>query len=85
MKDKYFRQWMIRAPLGLILIGFGACLVAEAAMAKYGGASVAYWVAYGTFSLVVFNAGLCVFGDAILQRARYERAKEKEVSSEQDV
>lgn len=78
MKNKYYRQWMLRAPLGLILVGMGACLIADAAMAKYGGASVAYWVAYGTFSLVVFNAGLCVFGDAILQRTRYERSKDQE-------
>lgn len=79
MKNRYYRQWLIRAPLGLILVGMGACLIAEAAMAKYGGASIAYWVAYGTFSLIVFNAGLCVFGDAILQRVRYERSKDQEL------
>ena len=81
MENKYYRQWLLRAPLGLILVGFGACLIAEAAMAKYGGASTGYWVAYGTFSLIVFNAGLCVFGDAVLQRVRFERTMEAESSS----
>lgn len=78
MKQKYYRRWLIRAPIGLVLIGFGACLIAEAAMDKYEGAPLWQWVAYGTVALVVFNSGLSLFGDAILQRSRYERALEKE-------
>lgn len=85
MSNRYYKQWMIRAPFGLILVGMGACLIAEAAMAKFGGANPAYWIAYGTFALIVFNAGLCVFGDAILQRARYERSRENATSSKQEV
>lgn len=78
MKQKYYRRWLIRAPIGLVLIGFGACLIAEAAMDKYEGTPFWQWVAYGTVALVVFNSGLSLFGDAILQRSRYERALEKE-------
>jgi len=78
MKQKYYRRWLIRASIGLVLIGFGACLIAEAAMDKYEGAPLWQWVAYGTVALVVFNSGLSLFGDAILQRSRYERALEKE-------
>jgi len=78
MKQQYYRRWLTRAPIGLVLIGFGACLIAEAAMDKYGGASTWHWVAYGTAALVVFNSGLSIFGDAILQRCRYERELEKE-------
>jgi len=78
MKQQYYRRWLIQAPIGLVLIGFGACLIAEAAMDKYGGAPLWQWVAYGTVALVVFNSGLSLFGDAILQRCRYERAAEKE-------
>jgi peptidoglycan/LPS O-acetylase OafA/YrhL len=74
----YYRKWLLRAPLGLVLIGFGACLVAEAAMDKYDGAPTWEWVVYGTLALVVFNSGLSIFGDAILQRCRYERLSEKE-------
>ncbi len=69
---------MIQAPLGLVLVGFGACLIAEAAMDKYDGVPLWHWVSYGTLSLVVFNSGLCIFGDAILHRVRYERQLERE-------
>lgn len=74
-KDKFYQKWLIRAPLGLALVGFGACLIAEAAMKKYANLP---WFVDGTVALCVFNGGLCVFGDAILQRVRYERAKESE-------
>lgn len=69
----YYRRWLIQAPLGLVLIGFGLSLVAEAAMLKNNGGDLWAWVAYGTVALSVFNSGLCLFGDAILHRIRYER------------
>ncbi len=72
-----YRQWLIKAPLGLVIIGFGACLIAEAAMLKYGGAATLDWIAYGTIALIVFNSGLCVLGDAIKHRSHYERLKEQ--------
>ncbi len=71
------KKWLIKAPLGLILIGFGSCLVAEAAMLKYSGAAVLNWVLYGTLALVVLNSGLCIFGDAIKHRSHFERLREK--------
>jgi hypothetical protein len=67
-----YKNWLIQAPLGLVIVGFGACLIAEAAMTKYAGGA---WVWYGTVALVVFNSGLCVFGNAILHRVRYEFSK----------
>jgi hypothetical protein len=71
---KAYQRWLIQAPLGLATIGFGACLIAEAAMAKYSGQP---WFWFGTFALCVFNSGLCIFGDAILWRVRYERLLEE--------
>jgi hypothetical protein len=71
--DKHYKSWLIQAPLGLILIGFGACLIAESAILKAAGAPTWRWVVAGTVSLSVFNAGLCFFGNAILERMRYER------------
>jgi hypothetical protein len=71
--DKHFRNWLIQAPTGLVLIGFGACLIAESAMLKAAGGETWQWVAAGTISLCVFNAGLSIFGNAILERVRYER------------
>lgn len=72
---RHYRRWLIQAPAGLVLVGFGASLVAEAAMTKYSGASTWSWVAYGTIALIVLNSGLCLFGDSILHRVRYENAK----------
>lgn len=74
----YRKRWLLRAPIGLVTVGFGACLIAEAAMKKYDDVSLLEWVLWGTLALVVFNSGLSIFGDAILNRTRYERALEKQ-------
>jgi hypothetical protein len=70
--DKNYKNWLIQAPIGLALVGFGACLIAEAAMVKYSGGN---WFWYGTAALCVFNSGLCIFGNAILHRVRYEKSQ----------
>lgn len=75
---QYYRRWMLRAPLGLVLVGFGLALTIEAGFLKHGGADTWSWVVFGTIALVVFNSGLCIFGDAILQRVRYENALREE-------
>lgn len=75
---KHYRRWLIQAPVGLVAIGFGVSLVAEAAMTKYHGAATWQWVTYGTVALIVLNSGLCLFGDAILHRVRYEIARKQE-------
>jgi hypothetical protein len=72
MKNKHYRNWLIQAPVGLVLVGFGACLVAEAAMLKYSGATTWQWVIAGTVALSVFNSGLCIFGNSILEKMRFE-------------
>ncbi|WP_353483724.1 hypothetical protein [Haliscomenobacter sp.] len=74
--NKHYRNWMIQAPLGLVILGFGVCLVAESAILKASGASWMQWVPAGTVSLCVFNSGLCIFGNSILERVRYERENE---------
>ena len=79
MKKDYL-GWLIKAPLGLILVGAGICMIVEAAFFKHSGAPPVEWIAAGTVSLVVFNAGLCVFGSSILSRVRYERTKSDEAT-----
>jgi hypothetical protein len=73
MNNKHYRNWLFQAPVGLVIVGFGTCLVAESAMLKAAGAGWMSWVPAGTVSLCVFNAGLCIFGNSILERVRYER------------
>jgi len=50
------------APLGLAVIGFGVCLVSEAAMLKFSGEA---WFWRGTLALVVLNTGVCLVGGAV--------------------
>lgn len=79
MKDSkhHFKYWLIKAPVGLSLIGFGACLVAESAVLKYNGASTSSWFYAGLVALIVLNAGVCFVGDAVKHRVHYERLREK--------
>ncbi len=77
MENRHYRNWLIQAPLGLVLVGFGACLIAESAMLKFSEVETWKWVLAGTLSLCVFNSGLCIFGNSILERVRFEREKDK--------
>ncbi|MDZ7880541.1 MAG: hypothetical protein U5L45_22885 [Saprospiraceae bacterium] len=73
---KHYKNWLIQAPLGLVIIGLGVCLVAESAMLKASGSEPWRWVTAGTVSLCIFNSGLCIFGNSILERVRYEKLKD---------
>lgn len=74
--EYHYKRWKLFAPLGLLLVGAGLSLLIDAGTYKFSGAPTLNWIAYGTFGLVVFNAGLSVFGEAILERSRYERKEE---------
>ena len=73
------RNWLIKAPLGLVLTGFGAALISEAAMKKYGGAPASRWVIAGTVALTVFNSGLSILVDAGKHRAHLERLRDTDL------
>ena len=62
----HVRAWARLAPAGLVAVGFGASLIGEATLRKGRGEP---FVLYGTAALAVFNAGLCLFGDAVKHRA----------------
>ena len=61
-------KWLIYAVSGLLLVGFGLSLLGEAILFKYTGSP--YWVACGTLALVVTNSGLCLFGQAIIEKVK---------------
>lgn len=69
-------RWLVFSPLGLALIGFGASLLGHSIELKTEGAGLAVWFWWGTFSLVVLNAGVAVFGDAVKHRVLFELAEE---------
>jgi hypothetical protein len=79
-KSYCYKRWLIQSPIALMVVGFGACLVAEAAMVKYDGAPTWDWVSYGTLALVVLNSGLSLLGDAVLWRMRYEAKSSQSTS-----
>jgi hypothetical protein len=61
------KTWIWMAPLGLILIGAGISMAIDAGREK---ALNHNWFYYGTFSLIILNSGLCVFGDAVYRRTK---------------
>ena len=71
---EHYQKWKRLAPLGLTTVGLGASLIGQSTILKSETRSTWKWVALGTVSLVVFNAGLCLFGDAVKHRALYEWA-----------
>ena len=73
----HYRRWLIQAPLGLLFIGMGLCFAIEAAFLKHGNSDSNLWVYAGTGALIVFNAGISIFGDAILHRFRYEQERDQ--------
>jgi hypothetical protein len=70
--DSHFWHWLIEAPLGLLLIGAALSVFGQSVIYKSRGESLRKWFWWGTLSLVIFNAGICVFGDAVRHRVLYE-------------
>jgi hypothetical protein len=58
-------QWLLKAPLGLLLIGLGFSIAGDAVSRKGNGQS---WFWRGTIGLVLMNAGVSVVGDAVRHR-----------------
>ncbi|KAA9338281.1 hypothetical protein F0P96_05435 [Hymenobacter busanensis] len=65
-------KWLTFAPSGLMVIGFGTCLVQWATAMKQNGAPTGQWVAAGTVALGVFNAGMCLFGRGVAESVLYQ-------------
>ena len=70
-----FYLWLVESIGGLVLIGFGLSLFGHAVIKKAGGADFKTWFLWGTLSLVVVNAGVCIFADGVQQRMIYEAAR----------
>lgn len=68
MKIK-IKNWLWQAPVGFVLIGAGLSMAIDAGINK---ANQQAWFWYGTFALIIFNSGICVFGDAVVKRVKNE-------------
>ena len=65
-------KWLLFAPLGLATIGAGASMIHWAGSLKDQHVPTSKWVAAGTAALVVFNAGISLFGQGVVERVLYE-------------
>ena len=65
-------KWLLFSPLGLVTIGAGACLVQWAGGLKERGAPTKEWFLAGTAALVVFNAGVSLFGQGVVESVLHQ-------------
>jgi hypothetical protein len=72
---QHARKWRMFAPFGLVLIGCGASILGEAISQKLDSAPFWTWFWWGTAALVVLNAGVAVFGEAVKCRVLLELSK----------
>lgn len=61
------RTWITKSIIGLLMFGFGLCLLGEAIIAK---AEREPWFGLGTIALVVTNAGLSIFASSVIDRIK---------------
>ncbi|HAI84101.1 MAG TPA: hypothetical protein DCL43_10555 [Chitinophagaceae bacterium] len=60
-------RWLLQATIGLIFTGAGLSMAIDAGFAKY---QQQPWVLYGTCSIAIFNAGICLLINADSYRKR---------------
>ena len=65
-------KWLLFAPLGLATIGAGASMIHWAGSLKDQHVPTAEWLAAGTVALVVFNAGISLFGRGVVEKVLHE-------------
>lgn len=70
--------WRRLAPSGLLLVGAGASVIADAATRRATRETAAgplVWVAEGTLGLTLVGAGLSLFGESVKRRALHDVAE----------
>jgi len=73
--SKKKKRWLMFSTTGLLLTGLGLSLTLDAAFFKQSGAPTLHWVSYGTVALSVFNSGISLFGQAVIERIKLEKEK----------
>lgn len=63
-------KWLFYSVSGLILIGAGLSLAIDAAFYRFQQPEKLFWIIYGTLALIVFNSGICLFGQGIIYKVR---------------
>ena len=81
--SNHLQKWRLFSPLGLALVGLGASILGHSIELKTTGATFMSWFVWGTMSLIVLNAGLAVFGDAVKHRVLFELTEQLELKEQQ--
>lgn len=61
-------KWLLYSVSGLLIFGFGLSLLGEAILLKY--TNSPYWGIGGALALIVTNTGLCLFGQAVIEKIK---------------
>jgi hypothetical protein len=69
-----YRAWKVLAPSGLLCVGFGISMVADASSRRGRRSPTLQWFGQGTAGLVLLNGGLSLFGEAVKRRALHDIA-----------
>lgn len=67
---KYYKKWIIFAPMGLILLGLGIVIILEAYTLKTNQEKFISWFVWGTLGLIIFNSGISIFGQSIIYKIK---------------
>jgi hypothetical protein len=65
-------KWLGFSVLGLILIGAGLSLAIDAGFYRLQNPEGWNWIYYGTCALIVFNSGICFFGQGVIYKIKYD-------------
>ena len=68
-------KWFLSAMTGMMLVGYGLSVLSEAGHLKHTNAPFVRWFLLGTYSLIMVNSGLALFGQAVIFRMRIENRK----------
>ncbi|NOS56804.1 MAG: hypothetical protein HOP37_11185 [Cyclobacteriaceae bacterium] len=63
---------MLYASSGLMLVGLGLSMAIDAGFKRYGGEP---WFFYGAIALIVFNSGISLFGQAVIEFIRWKNLR----------
>ncbi|GAA5041727.1 hypothetical protein GCM10011506_43600 [Marivirga lumbricoides] len=75
------RRWLVYAISGLILIGAGLSLSIEAALYRFQNIGGFSWIGYGTVALIIFNSGICLFGQGVIYKVRLDDKRQQELNN----
>ncbi len=71
-----YKKWQVFAPTSLLLTGLGLTLFGMTTNMVRNDVSFAKWFFPGLLSLIIFNSGIALFGEAIKSRTLYETRRE---------